>query len=336
MTTGSRRSAAAHGLDDTFAQARAEGRAALAVYLPVGYPTLDQSLDVLHVLAQHAEILELGLPFSDPLMDGPTIAAAATQALHAGFRVRHLLAVLRELRASSPASLLVMTYWQPVDHYGPQAFAAALADCGAAGVIIPDLPLEEAGPWLAAAGSHGLHTVFVVAPNTSTTRLAAVCAAGSGMIYAPATSGVTGHLGPLDHGLPRFVDRLRSITTLPIGVGIGVSTAKQAAQVSRYADAVIVGSALIRRIQAAPDQEGAAAAAELAAELAEGVRIHKHAADAYFTQDQVDAFPLDLSNSCPDAPNWPAHGRAPRGLPMPPPPASPWGRPEPATAEVSR
>jgi tryptophan synthase alpha chain len=264
------------GLGAAFATARADGRAALAAYWPVGYPTVDQSMDALHAISAHTDILELGVPFSDPMLDGPTIQHAMAQALAHGFRMRHLFAAIRELAASS--AVLVMTYWQPVAHFGPDRFAAELACAGAAGVILPDLPLEEARPWLDAARTHGLHTVPVVAPASTDARLARVCAEASGMIYAPAVAGVTGTQGPLASGLVSFVDRLRSVTAVPVGVGFGVSTADQAAIVSTFADAVIVGSALIRQLNTTPGPAGIAAAAELARDLADGVRYRLRSA----------------------------------------------------------
>ncbi|MGP3750002.1 tryptophan synthase subunit alpha [Streptomyces sp. IBSNAI001] len=263
---------AASRLDQVFAATRAQGRAALAAYLPVGFPTFSQSMDALHAVAAHADVLELGVPFSDPMMDGPIIQQATAQSLAGGFRMRHLFEAARQLSATSAVALLVMTYWQPVARYGPRRFADELALAGVAGVILPDLPVEEAGEWLAAARARGLHTVFVVAPNSSDARLARVCAAGSGMVYAPAVAGVTGAQGPLASGLPAFVDRLRAVTAVPVGVGIGVSTPDQAAIVSTFADAVIVGSALIRRLQTAPGPAGVRAAASLARDLADGVR----------------------------------------------------------------
>jgi tryptophan synthase alpha chain len=259
-------------LDEVFASARREGRAALAAYLPVGYPTVETSVAALRELGRHADVLELGLPFSDPLMDGPAIQRAGAAALAGGFRIRHLLAAVRELAATSPAALLVMTYWQPVARYGPGRLAAGLAEAGAAGVVLPDLPVEEAGAWLAAARAHGLHTVFVVAPNADDARLARICAAGGGMVYAPAVAGVTGASAPPSAGLPAFVARLRTLTSLPVGVGIGVSTPAQAQRVGRFADAVIVGSALVRCLLDAPGPAGVRAAAALAADLAGAVR----------------------------------------------------------------
>ncbi|WP_331736113.1 tryptophan synthase subunit alpha (plasmid) [Streptomyces xanthophaeus] len=263
---------AASRLDQALAQARGEGRAALAAYLPAGYPTLGESIDALRLLAATADVIEVGLPYSDPLMDGPVIQQAAAQALRAGFRTEHLFTTVRELAAASRAALVVMTYWQPVHHYGPDRFAKRLAAAGGAGVIIPDLPVEEATDWLSAAQEHSLDTVFVVAPNTTDQRLARVCAASSGMVYAPVTASVTGSQGPLHPGLRAFVDRLRTLTHLPVGVGIGVSTPEQAALVGSYADAVIVGSAFIRAIEGIPGPAGALQAALLAQRLADGLR----------------------------------------------------------------
>ncbi|WNI20092.1 tryptophan synthase subunit alpha [Actinacidiphila sp. ITFR-21] len=259
-------------LEEVLGATRAQSRAALAVYLPAGYPTLDQSLDTFRLLATYADVIEVGLPFSDPMMDGPSIQHANAQALQAGFRIEDVFTTIRELAAISTAALLVMTYWQPVHRYGPERFARRLAAAGGAAAIIPDLPVEEATDWLRAAHEHGLNTVFVVAPNVTDQRLARLCGAGSGMIYAPATAGVTGTQGPLHPGLNTFVDRLRGITPLPIGVGIGVSTPEQAAVAGSFADAVIVGSAFIRTIEANPGPTGAIEAATLARNLARGLR----------------------------------------------------------------
>ncbi|MFI2906776.1 tryptophan synthase subunit alpha [Streptomyces sp. PDY-4] len=270
LTSSSLRAPASH-LERALARARGQERAALAAYLPAGYPTLDQSLDALHLLATTADVIEIGLPYSDPLMDGPLIQRAAEQALRAGFRTEHLFTTVRELAAASNAALVVMTYWQPVHHYGPARFAQRLAAAGGAGVVIPDLPVEEASDWLSAAHEHHLDTVFVVAPNATDQRLARVCAAASGMVYAPATTGVTGSQGPLHPGLPAFIDRLRTLTHLPVGVGIGVSTPEQAAIVGTYADAVIVGSAFIRALDSAPGPAGALQAAFLAQRLTDGL-----------------------------------------------------------------
>ncbi|MCQ1580417.1 tryptophan synthase subunit alpha [Streptomyces parvus] len=238
--------------DQVLAHARADNRAALATYLPAGYPTQAQSLRIMHRLAEVTDVIELGWPYSEPTMDGPVIQRAAAQSLAAGFRVRHLLESIRSL-ATSPASVLVMAYFPPLFKYGLKRAAHDLAQAGAAGVILPDLPIEEADAWLTAAQDVGLHTVFVVAPSTTDARLARICATAGGMLYAPAVAGVTGSTGPLHDALPAFVQRLRATTDLPIGVGIGISTPAQARAVSRIADVTIVGSALIRSIDAAQE-----------------------------------------------------------------------------------
>jgi tryptophan synthase alpha chain len=169
--------------------------------------------------------------------------------------------------------VLVMTYWNPVDRYGAARFAADLAAAGGAGCILPDLPVEEAGPWLAAADELGLATVFVVAPSSRDQRLATITASGTGFVYAAAVMGVTGSRNQVGEMAEDLVRRTRATTDLPVCVGLGVSTAAQAAEVAAFADGVIVGSAFVQRLlDAASPEDGYAAVRELAAELAEGVR----------------------------------------------------------------
>ena len=169
-------------------------------------------------LAPHVDVLEFGLPYSDPVLDGPVIQEASAAALAAGFRIRDLFDVVDTVSSGSAAALLVMSYWGPISRYGPERFAAGLAAAGGAGLVVPDLPIEEADPWLGAARRHNLATVFVVAPQASDARLARICAAGSGMIYAPAAAGVTGSGKPTGAHLPPLVERLRGLTGLPIAV----------------------------------------------------------------------------------------------------------------------
>lgn len=251
----------------------AEGRAALVTYLPVGYPSVARSLDALRCMGRHADILELGIPHSEPILDGQVIRDASAQALASGFRMHDLFAVARELTVSSSAALMVMSYWEPVERFGPARFAEELAAAGVSAVLLPDLAVERAGLWRAAAQSAGLHTVNMVWPHSGNEELARACAVSGGMVYAPATMGVTGTQGPLDPTLSTFVGRLRAMTSLPIGVGIGVSTPQQAAHISDFADAVVVGSALIRRMRAAADtgQDPATAAGDAARDFAAAV-----------------------------------------------------------------
>ncbi|MER7688665.1 tryptophan synthase subunit alpha [Streptomyces sp. NPDC097610] len=260
-------------LDQVLTATRLEGRAALAAYWPVGYPTLNASLDILRLLARSADVLELGIPHTSPVLDGPVIRSAVAQSLASGYRMDHLLHVIRELSASTAAALVVMTYWNPVARYGALRFTDDLAAAGAAAVLLPDIQIEDTEPWLRAARARGLHSVFLASPHASTSGLARIRSAGSGMVYAPATAGLTGSQGPLDPQLGQAINRLRAVTSLPVAVGIGVSTPQQAAQVSAVgADAVVVGSALIRRYQTSPGPAGAAATSALADQLAQGVR----------------------------------------------------------------
>jgi tryptophan synthase alpha chain len=199
-------------------------------------------------------------------MDGPTIQAAADTALHNGFRLRDVFRVV-EAVSSAGGRAVVMTYWNPVHHYGVDAFARDLAAAGGLGVITPDLVPDEAGDWLAASEKHGLDRIFLIAPSSSEERIVRTVAATSGFLYAAAVMGVTGArdaVGPAAAGL---VERVRAHTSLPVGVGIGVRSGDQAAEVAGFADAVIVGSALVSRAA-----EGVDAVRALTEELAAGVR----------------------------------------------------------------
>ncbi len=250
-----------------------EGRAALVIYLPAGYPDLATSQACLEAAVEGgADLLEVGFPYSDPLMDGPTIQAANQIALEAGLTPRDDFAMCAELTAAIDTPALVMTYYNLVWHYGGterlDAFAADAAEAGLAGAIIPDLPGEEGGPWRAAADAHDLATVFLTAPVSSKERLAAAAEASTGFVYATSTMGVTGTRETLAESARPLVGRLREVSERPVCVGIGVSTAAQAEEVAGFADGVIVGSALVRAIAGG----GPAAVAELTAELAEGCR----------------------------------------------------------------
>ncbi|MBO0878015.1 MAG: tryptophan synthase subunit alpha, partial [Pseudonocardia sp.] len=207
-----------------------------------------------------------GLPYSDPVLDGPTIQAAAEAALHGGTRIRDVLSVVERVSAAGGRAV-VMTYYNPVFRYGVEAFARDLAAAGGLGLITPDLIPDEADEWLAASERHGLDRIFLVAPSSTEERIARTSAAGSGFLYAAAVMGVTGArdaVGPLAAGL---VARCRPHTTLPIGVGIGVRSGEHAAEVAGFADAVIVGSALVSAAN-----RGEPELRELTAELAAGVR----------------------------------------------------------------
>ncbi len=261
------------GVAATLAAAGAEGRAALVAYLPVGFPDVETSVAAMvAVVEAGVDVVEVGVPYSDPLMDGPVIQAAVDAALRAGARTTDAIAAAGAVaRAGAPA--LVMTYWNIVERYGVDAFAADLAAAGGAGLITPDLIPDEAGQWLAASDAHGLDRVFLVAPSSTDARLRATAEACRGFVYAASTMGVTGVRASVGDAAAVLVARTREVTDLPVCVGLGVSNGAQAAEVARYADGVIVGSALVRALgQAGSPAEGVAAVARLAAELSDGVR----------------------------------------------------------------
>jgi tryptophan synthase alpha chain len=251
-----------------FEGGRAEGRGALIGYLPAGYPTVDGSVDLLNAMVEGGcDLLEIGVPYSDPVMDGPTIQAAAETALRAGFRLRDVLSVVERVTAAGGRAV-VMTYFNPVLRYGVDAFARDLASAGGLGMITPDLIPDEADEWLAASDAHGLDRVFLVAPSSTEERIASTAAASRGFLYATSTMGVTGARGTVDTAAPEIVARCRAHTALPVGVGLGVRSGDQAAEVAAFADGVIVGSAFVT----AAEQGGVAGVRALAAELAAGVR----------------------------------------------------------------
>ena len=256
-----------------FEKAAAENRAALIGYLPAGFPSADGAIAAALAIAESgADIIEIGLPYSDPLMDGPVIQEAVYQALTGGTRVADVLRTVAAVAAAG-VPVLVMTYWHPVDHYGVDAFGRDLAAAGGSGLITPDLTPEEAGPWLEAAARHDLDKVFLVAPSSSRQRLELITSVCSGFVYAASLMGVTGARETLGGQAEGLVNRTRECTRLPVAVGLGVRDGAQAAQVARFADGVIVGSAFVQRLLAAGDEQaGLAAVRELTAELAAGVR----------------------------------------------------------------
>jgi tryptophan synthase alpha chain len=260
-------------LAETFARTRSEGRAALIGYLPAGYPSYGGCVDALVAMVEGGvDIVEVGLPYSDPLMDGPTIQQAVEAALAAGITTRDVLKTV-EAVAATGAATLVMSYWNPIERYGVGAFADAMAAAGGAGVITPDLTPDEAGPWLGAVSAAGIDPVFLVAPSSTAARIQRVVEASKGFVYVASTMGVTGVRDAVSDRAEALVARVRPVTDLPLSVGLGVSTAAQAAEVAAYADGVIVGSAFVRRLIDAPDHAaGVAAVRALAVELAAGVR----------------------------------------------------------------
>lgn len=259
-------------IEELFATTRAENRAALVGYLPAGFPSKDVSIAAIEAMVEGGvDLVEVGLPYSDPVMDGPVIQAAAEQALAAGTRVSDVFDVVRA-SAATGAPTVVMTYWNPVERYGVDRFAEALAGAGGAGLITPDLIPDEASEWMAASTAHGLDRIFLVAPSSTDARIAMTADAASGFIYATAVMGVTGARETTSSAAPELVGRVRRTTDKAVGVGLGVSNGAQAAEVAAYADAVIVGSALVRCLLDAPSEEaGIDAVRSLARELRAGV-----------------------------------------------------------------
>ena len=266
-----------------FDRARQEGRSALVGYLPAGFPDVDGGIEALTAMVDAGcDVIEVGLPYSDPVMDGPTIQTAAQQALDGGVRTRDVLRTVEAVAATGTPTL-VMTYWNPVDHYGggrkggksgPERFAADLAGAGGAGLITPDLTPDSAAGWIAAADEHDLDKVFLVAPSSTDARIAMTTAACRGFVYATAVMGVTGARESTSDLAAPLVARARSTTDLPVAVGLGVGNGRQAAAVAAYADGVIVGSAFVRTLLDHPDDRAAGlrALTALTEDLAGGVR----------------------------------------------------------------
>ena len=260
-------------LAEAFARARAEERAALIGYLPAGFPTRDDSVRLMRAMVEAGvDIVEVGLPYSDPLMDGPVIQAAADQALRGGTTPADVISVAGDV-AQTGAATVVMSYWNPVERFGVDTFARDLAAAGGCGVITPDLTPEESAAWAAATREHEIDRIYLVAPSSTDERLRTVSDACTGFVYAASTMGVTGARSSVSGAAEALVARVRRVTDLPVAVGLGVSTGEQAAEIAAYADGVIVGSAFIKLILEAPSiEEAEAAVAALARELAAGVR----------------------------------------------------------------
>ncbi|MFL6178506.1 MAG: tryptophan synthase subunit alpha [Actinomycetes bacterium] len=269
MTTTEQR----HGaLSQVFARTAAEGRAALIGYLPAGFPTVDGAVAAMRAMVDGGvDVIEVGLPYSDPLLDGPTIQAAVEHALNQGVTTADVMETVRQVSASG-APTLVMSYWNPIERYGVERFATELADAGGSGVITADITPEEAGEWISASKSAGLDRVFLVAPSSTDARIAMTAAAASGFVYAAAVMGVTGARDQVGPAAESLVLRTKAVTPLPVCVGLGVSTGDQAAQIAQFADGVIVGSAFVRTLlDAESAADGVARARALAVELRAGI-----------------------------------------------------------------
>ncbi|MRK02127.1 tryptophan synthase subunit alpha [Aeromicrobium sp. S22] len=259
-------------IDELFARTRSEDRAALVGYLPAGFPSKELSVRAIEAMVEGGvDLVEVGLPYSDPVMDGPVIQAAADQALLGGTRPADVLDVVRA-SAATGAPTVVMTYWNPVERYGVDRFAADLAAAGGSGLITPDLIPDEGAEWVAASHAHGLDRIFLVAPSSTDERLQMTVEAASGFVYATAVMGVTGARDQTSSLGEELVGRVKKVTDKPVGVGLGVSNGTQAHEIAAYADAVIVGSALVRcLLDAETESAGLEAIRALAQDLRAGV-----------------------------------------------------------------
>lgn len=248
-----------------------QGRAALVGYLPVGYPDVAASVEAARVLVDcGADIVELGLPYSDPSMDGAVIQQATGAALRGGTRTRDVLAAVEQVAATG-AAVVVMTYWNPVLRYGVDAFARDLVAAGGAGLITPDLTPDSGPAWVAASDAHDLDRIFLVAPSSTPQRLASTGAACRGFVYAASLMGVTGERATVGAQARDLVTRTRAVTDTRVCVGVGVSTPAQAAEVARFADGVIVGSALVRCLVDAEPAQGRRRLAAVTRDLFDGI-----------------------------------------------------------------
>jgi len=259
---------------DAFGKARAENRGLLVGCMPAGFPTVDRSIRSMIAMAESGcDVIEVELPYSDPVMDGPVIQKASDIALAGGVRTRDTLRIIEQVAATG-ATVVLMTYWNPIEKYGVNAFARDLKAAGATGMITPDLIPDEAAEWIAASDEHRVDRTFLVSPSSTDQRIAMTVDHCRGFVYATALMGVTGARTSVSSLAPELVARIRAIDPdMPIGVGLGVANGAQAAEVAAFADGVIVGSALVRCVlDAADPAEGERRLRELSAELAEGVR----------------------------------------------------------------
>lgn len=242
-----------------------EGRAALIGYLPVGYPSVDESIAAAIELGKNgADIIELGIPYSDPVMDGPVIQKATEEAIENGFRLKDTFRAVREITEATDAVVTVMTYWNPVLRYGVEEFARDLAEAGGAGIITPDLVPNEASEWFEMSEKYGLDRIFLAAISSSTERLHMISEASSGFVYAVSVMGVTGARSSVNNAAQQLVEDLRTAGAPRVCVGLGVSKREHVEEIGAYADGVIVGTALVKALQAG----GAEAVGKLARELA--------------------------------------------------------------------
>lgn len=257
-----------------FDACRARGEGALVTYLMAGDPDAPRGLAALRaVAAGGADVIELGVPFSDPMADGRVIELAATRALAAGIHLPEIFALVRAFRLEYDTPLLLMTYWNPILQYGPARVCAEAAAAGVDGLLISDLPPEEAADWLAVARPAGLDTIFLLGPTSPESRIRLVAEVGSGFIYCISRLGVTGAQRELPPDLFALIDRIKALTNKPVAVGFGISTPAQVAEVCAHADGAIVGSALVQTITEHAGDDLPGAVTTFVRELKDATRV---------------------------------------------------------------
>ena len=260
-------------LTEKFNQIKSEGRTGLILFLTAGFPDIDATMELVPALAEAgADCIELGVPFSDPLADGPTIQASSFHALRNGVTLGSCIGMVSELRGRVPDTpMILMGYYNPIFSYGVSRFAQEAEDAGLDGVIVADLPPDESGPLMEVCGPRGIHTIPLLAPTSTDLRIERACSLASGFIYCVSLTGVTGAREELTLGVPQLLSRVRRYTDLPLAVGFGISRREHVASVGRYAQAAVVGSALIKSIMDSPRHEMVRRAREYVMELSGSV-----------------------------------------------------------------
>ncbi|MFD3424242.1 tryptophan synthase subunit alpha [Streptomyces decoyicus] len=253
----------------------------LGAFLPAGVPSTHADVEVLRTFASRgARLFEIGVPYSDPFLDGPVIAEAYEQALSRGTTIVDVLETVYQIATTTWAPVVVVSYWGPVLRYGPLRFAQDLRAAGAAGAMIVDLPLEEASPWLTASRQAGLHSPQLASRRSSDERLAQVCSAASGWVYAPAAESLTGYTGDLDvEALEKFTGRLRAAGSVPVVTGIGVSTPEMAGRLRHLVDGVVIGTPFVRPLLEQSASDGLREAADRVAAFAAALQAPPQPAD---------------------------------------------------------
>jgi tryptophan synthase alpha chain len=241
-------------IDKTFRRLKSKGKKAFIPYIMAGDPSLEKTKEVVLLFEEcGADIVELGVPFSDPLADGPTIQRAAERALKNGVTLRNVIATVKDMRKGTQVPLVLMTYFNPVFKYGTDTFIKDAKDAGVDGVIVPDLPPDEAGDFIHLSKKAALNTIFLLAPTSTEARIKKVSKASTGFIYYVSITGTTGANLSLDGSIDISISKIRGYTDRPVAVGFGVSTSEEAAAVARISDGVIVGSAIVKKLHESPE-----------------------------------------------------------------------------------